>query len=96
MEKYIMSTAFDEVMKELKQMRKEYRAEQKELRKEAKKFKKDKSKLTKHVRKAGQHAPSNLDAFSEKNMYYSDSETQRYLSGTDYADTYNSTYRDWD
>jgi len=88
-----MSTAFDEVMKELKQMRKEYRAEQ---RKEAKKFKKDKSKLTKHVRKAGQHAPSNLDAFSEKNMYYSDSETQRYLSGTDYTDTYNSTYTEWD
>lgn len=57
---------------------------------QAKRVKKEHSRLTKSVKKAGHQSPSSLDAFSEKNMYYSDRELKTYLGGTSYIDTYNS------
>ena len=100
MEKYIMSTAYEQVMAELKAEKAKYFKEKKARRSaarvEAKKFKKEQSRLTKQVYKAGHQAPSSLECNSPKNMYYSDSETKSYLAGTSYMDTYNSMKNDWD
>jgi len=54
------------------------------------------SKLTASVKKAAPQAPGNLDCFKEENMYYSDRETQDYLAGSSYMDTYNAMKNDWD
>lgn len=55
-----------------------------------KKVKEDTQRLTKQMKKAKHQSPSSLDAFSEKNMYYSERELGDYLRGTSYIDTYNS------
>ena len=47
-------------------------------------------KLTKAVKKAGQHAPKNLDAFSEESMYYSDKEVDTYIKGSSIYESYQS------
>lgn len=53
-------------------------------------------KMEAQIRKAEQDdeddlgLPSSLDAFSEKNMYWSESQTRDYLSGTSYVTSYNS------
>ena len=47
-------------------------------------------KLTKSVKKAEHLAPKSLEAFSEENLYYSDRETQDFLSGTSIMETYES------
>lgn len=47
-------------------------------------------KLTKSVKKAEHQAPSSLEAFSEENLFYSPRETQDYLAGTSYMETYES------
>lgn len=53
-------------------------------------------KLEAQIRKAEQDdeddlgLPSSLDAFSEKNMYWSESQTRDYLKGTSYVSSYNS------
>ena len=62
-----------------------------------KKVKKDLSHLTKQVKKAKHLAPSSLDAFSEKNLYWSEKETKDYLRGTDYINNYNAmkSYDEW-
>ena len=52
---------------------------------------KETRKLTKAVKKAGQHAPKNLDAFSESNMYYTDKEVDRFIQGSSIFETYNAT-----
>ena len=46
--------------------------------------------LTKAVKKAGQHAPKNLDAFSEESMYYSDKEVSDYIKGSSIYENYQS------
>ena len=46
--------------------------------------------LTKAVKKAGQHAPKNLDAFSEESMYYSDKEVNDYIKGSSIYESYQS------
>lgn len=46
--------------------------------------------LTKAVKKAGQHAPKNLDAFSEESMYYSDKEVDTYIKGSSIYESYQS------
>ena len=46
--------------------------------------------LAKQVKKSGELAPSKLEAFEEKNMYWSERETMRYLESTDYIDNYKS------
>lgn len=56
---------------------------------------KETRKLTKVVKKAGQHAPKNLDAFSESNMYYSDKEVNRFIQGSSIFETYNATREDY-
>jgi len=48
-------------------------------------------KLTKAVRKAGQHAPKNLDAFSESNMYYSDKEVDTFIKSSPMYEAYAET-----
>jgi len=52
---------------------------------------KETRKLTKAVKKAGQHAPNNLDAFSESNMYYTDKEVNNFIQGSSIFETYNAT-----
>jgi hypothetical protein len=47
-------------------------------------------KLTKSVKKAEHQAPKSLEAFSEENLYYTERETQDYLAGTSYMETYNA------
>lgn len=47
-------------------------------------------KLTKSMKKAGHQAPSSLESFSEENMYYTEKETQDYLAGTSYMETYQA------
>lgn len=81
--------AFKEVMKILKEEKKQYDKEQRALKREE-------SRLTKAVKKAGHQSPNSLDSFSEENMYYSPKETQDYLAGSSYMDTYNATKNDWD
>jgi len=51
---------------------------------------KDTRALTKAVKKAGQHAPKNLDAFSEESMYYSDKEVSDYIKGSSIYENYQS------
>ena len=46
--------------------------------------------LTKAVKKAGQHAPKNLDAFSEESMYYNDKEVNDYIKGSSIYESYQS------
>lgn len=46
--------------------------------------------LTKAVKKAGQHAPKNLDAFTEESMYYSDKEVSDYIKGSSIYENYQS------
>jgi len=47
-------------------------------------------KLTKSVKKAEHLAPKSLEAFSEENLYYSDRETQDFLSGTSIMENYEA------
>jgi hypothetical protein len=51
-------------------------------------------KMEEQIRKAEQEddlgLPSSLDAFSEKNMYWSETQTREYLKGTSYVTSYNS------
>lgn len=51
--------------------------------------------LTKSVKKAGQHAPKNLDAFSEQNMYYSDREVDDFIKGSTMYENYQSMQDDY-
>lgn len=56
----------------------------------------DRPKLTKQVKKAKHLSPGGLDCFKEENMYYTEKETQDYLAGSSYMDTYNAMKDDWD
>ena len=56
----------------------------------------DRPKLTKQVKKAKHLSPGGLDCFKEENMYYTERETQDYLAGSSYMETYNSMKDDWD
>jgi hypothetical protein len=47
-------------------------------------------KLTNSVKKAEHQAPKSLEAFSEENLFYTERETQDYLAGTSYMETYNA------
>ena len=54
-------------------------------------------KMEAQIRKAEQEddeddqgLPSSLDAFSENNMFWSESQTRDYLKGTSYVTSYNS------
>ena len=53
-------------------------------------------KLTKQVKNAQSLAPGGLDCFKEENMHYSAEETQDYLAGSSYMETYQSMKDDWD
>ncbi len=71
--------------------------EQNEFKAAVKKvYSRPKSKLTQSVKKAGHLAAGSLDCFKEENMYYSDKETQDYIAGSSYMDTYNAMKDDWD
>ncbi len=48
------------------------------------------TKLSKTVKKAGHQSPGGLDCFKEENMYYTEKQTQDYLAGTSYMETYNA------
>ena len=52
---------------------------------------KETRKLTKAVKKAGQHAPKNLDAFSHENMYYTDKEVDRFIENSTIYENYSAT-----
>ena len=56
---------------------------------------KETRELTKAVKKAGQHAPKNLDAFSEESMYYSDKEVNDYIKGSSIYESYESMRDDY-
>lgn len=56
----------------------------------------DRPKLTKQVKKAKHLAPGGLECFKEENMYYTERETQDYIAGSSYMDTYNAMKDDWD
>ena len=56
----------------------------------------DRPKLTKQVKKAKHLSPGGLDCFKEENMHYSPEETQDYLAGSSYMETYQSMKDDWD
>jgi hypothetical protein len=47
-------------------------------------------KLTKSMKKAGHQAPSSLESFKEENMYYTERETQDFLSGSSIMETYQA------
>lgn len=48
------------------------------------------NKLTKSVKKAGHQSPGGLDCFKEENMYYTEKQTNDYLAGSSYMETYNA------
>ena len=54
------------------------------------------TKLTKTVKKAAHQAAGHLDCFKDENRFYSDRETQDYLRGTSYFESYQSMKNDWD
>ena len=60
-------------------------------------YSRPKNYLTQQVKKAGKQAPGSLECFKEENMYYTEKETQDYLAGTSYMDTYQSMkdHDDW-
>jgi len=51
---------------------------------------KDYNKLTKSVKKAADLAPGGLDLHKDENRYYSKENTEQWLSGTSYMETYQS------
>lgn len=60
-------------------------------------YSRPKNYLTQQVKKAGKQAPGSLECFKEENMYYSKKETQAYLDGSSYMETYNAMkeHDDW-
>lgn len=56
------------------------------------------NKLSAQVKKAGKQSPGGLDCFKEENMYYTEKETNDYLSGSSYMENYNAMkgQDDWD
>jgi len=60
-------------------------------------YSRPKNYLTQQVKKAGKQAPGSLECFKEENMYYTEKETQDYLAGTSYMETYQSMkdHDDW-
>ena len=57
---------------------------------EIKKQQSKKSKLTKSVMSAKHQSPGGLDLHSDENRYYSKENTEQWLSGTSYMETYQS------
>ena len=53
-------------------------------------------RLTASMKKAARQSPGSLECFKEENMYYTEKETQDYLAGTSYMETYQSMKDDWD
>jgi len=56
---------------------------------------KDTRALTKSVKKAGHQAPSNLDAFSEKNMYYTEKEVDTFIKASPMYEAYQASRDDY-
>jgi hypothetical protein len=56
---------------------------------------KDTRALTKAVKKAGHQSPSSLDAFSEKNMYYSDKNIDTFIKASPMYEAYQATRDDY-
>jgi hypothetical protein len=56
---------------------------------------KDTRALTKSVKKAGHQAPSSLDAFSEKNMYYSDKNIDTFIKASPMYEAYQASRDDY-
>ncbi len=89
-----MADSFDEIMDFLKK-EKEEMAFQKTVKKIYSKPVRSYNKLTKTVKKAAHQAPSSLECFKEENMYYTEKETQNYIQGTSYYETYQSMKDEW-
>lgn len=62
------------------------------------KRKADLKKQTKKVKKAKHQAPGRLDSFKEENLYFSESNNQRWMEGSSYFETYNAMKQqdEWD
>jgi hypothetical protein len=56
---------------------------------------KDTRALTKSVKKAGHQAPSSLDAFSEKNMYYTEKEVDTFIKASPMYEAYQASRDDY-
>ena len=86
-----MSNNFEAYKKELLKLKEQYEIKEIIKNLDARKAAiKEQSKLTKQVKKAGKQAPGGLDCFKEENMYYTEKQTQDYLAGTSYMETYNA------
>lgn len=62
------------------------------------KRKADLKKQTKKIKKAGHQAPGSLESFKEENMFYTEKQTNDWLVGTSYFETYNAMKEqdEWD
>ena len=74
----------------IKEAAEKYKEEQEFKAVVKKVYSRPKNHLTKQVKKAGKQAPGSLECFKEENMYYTEKETQDYLAGTSYMETYNA------
>jgi len=74
----------------IKEAAEKYKEEQEFKAVVKKVYSRPKNYLTKQVKKAGKQAPGSLECFKEENMYYTEKETQDYLAGTSYMETYNA------
>lgn len=79
-----MAKSFDELKQFLLKEKEKYDFEQ-TVRKVY-----NKPKLTKQVKKAGHLSPGSLDCFKDEHREYSPKETQRYIEGTSYFETYQA------
>ena len=51
--------------------------------------------LAKYWKKAGHQAPSSLDAFSEKNMYYTEKEVDTFIKASPMYEAYQASRDDY-
>jgi len=56
------------------------------------------NKLTASMKKAAHQAPSSLECFEEKNMYYSDKQVNEWIKGTEMFENFHHSNNncDWD
>ena len=87
-----------QILKEEKQKMQEEKEWKDTVKRVYSKPKPNYNKLTTSVKKAAEHMPGSVDFNSPENMYYSEKNTQKYLQGTSYYETYSAmrSQDDWD
>jgi len=84
-----MANSFNDIMAALKAEKENYEFKQ-TVKKVYSRPKNYYNKLSNTVKKAGHQSPGGLDCFKDENRFYSPKETQRYLEGTSYYETYSA------